>query len=73
MGSFKKGTLANAQWHKDGSFYVKGSRGQAWNFQSVVMRDAWRSLWQGVEDGMMEPQHLAQVAVSHLHWRRNYI
>jgi hypothetical protein len=73
MGSLRKGTLINAQWHKDGSFYVKGPSGQCWNFHSDAMRDAWRSLSYGLEDGMMGPQHLAQVAVSNLSWRLNLV
>jgi methylenetetrahydrofolate dehydrogenase (NADP+)/methenyltetrahydrofolate cyclohydrolase/formyltetrahydrofolate synthetase len=65
LGSLKDHrSLTNVQWHHDGAFYLKTSKGQAWDFKSQAMRDAWRKLWPGVEDGMITPEHLAQVAVS---------
>jgi hypothetical protein len=68
LGSFTNETLSNVHWHKDGSYYLKTAKGgQCWDFKSTSMRDAWRSLWQGLGDGILKPEHLAQVAVSHLH------
>jgi methylenetetrahydrofolate dehydrogenase (NADP+)/methenyltetrahydrofolate cyclohydrolase/formyltetrahydrofolate synthetase len=58
-------SLTNVQWHHDGAFYLKTTKGQAWDFKSQAMRDAWCKLWPGFEDGMLTPEHLAQVAVSH--------
>jgi methylenetetrahydrofolate dehydrogenase (NADP+)/methenyltetrahydrofolate cyclohydrolase/formyltetrahydrofolate synthetase len=73
LGSLKDHrSLTNVQWHHDGTFYLKTTTGQAWDFRSKAMRDAWRKLWQGLRDGMLTPEDLAQVAVSHLNHCSDY-
>jgi methylenetetrahydrofolate dehydrogenase (NADP+)/methenyltetrahydrofolate cyclohydrolase/formyltetrahydrofolate synthetase len=54
MGSLKKGTLINAQWNMDGSYYLETTHANDRQFRSAMLTEAWWSLWPGLEKCIIE-------------------
>ncbi|KAF2871644.1 hypothetical protein BDV95DRAFT_607066 [Massariosphaeria phaeospora] len=53
--------LANVTWHADDSYYVKHCT-HAWNFESEIMLESWKKLWQIEEQAGPSAHDLADLA-----------